>query len=194
MTRTSIWIARRPEDELADRIAAADRRKTLDGLIRHIVVDDAPEPAAGGECRWCPTRRQLASMPDGASRMPQFGRLMASPASRRAVGEPCGRCTRTALDVVKRRVDAGRPKNFGGAAQGSAGALTSSPSTPSTPGPGWAAPPDRRTRLHDPFGTCSTCKEYRRTHPGAALTASGVPEGCLRHVWNEKPRPPKWAR
>lgn len=120
MTRLSIDILRRPEDELADAIAAADRRRTLDALkIRHNVVVDNPAPStAAGECRWCPTRRQLASMPDGASRLPQFGRLVASAVGRRAVGKPCKRCVKTALGTLKRRVDAGRPKNSGGVVRG----------------------------------------------------------------------------
>jgi hypothetical protein len=79
VTRTSIWVARRPDDVFIDRLnarlsigtmTAAERRTAMDGLIRHVVVDSA-KPAAG-ECGWCPTRRQLATVPDGVRRLPQI--------------------------------------------------------------------------------------------------------------------------
>ena len=197
MTRVSIWVAQRPEDELAAAIASADRRKTMDALkIRHNVVVNNPAPsAAASACGWCPTRRQLASMPDGASRMPHFGRLITSAAGRRAVGEPCKSCIKTALGTLKRRVDAGRHKDSGGATRrtkdsgGHKGTsrLDGHHVTRVTP-------PDRFAKMHDPLGTCSTCQGYRRLHPDAVLTAGGMPEGCAPHPWNEKPRSPTWAR
>jgi hypothetical protein len=196
MTRTSMWIARRPEDELADAIAAADRRKTLDELkIRHNVIVDNPAPAAAaGECGWCSKRRQLASMPDGASRLPQFSRLMASPAGRRAVGEPCERCVKTALGTIKRRVDAGHKDSGGATRRTKDSGEHKGTSRLDGHHVTRVAPPDRFTKMHDPLGTCSTCQEYRRLHPDVVLTAGGVPEGCAPHPWNEKPRPPTWAR
>ena len=181
MTRVSMWVARRPEDVLGDAIAAADRRKTMDALkIRHNVVVDSPAPStAAGECRWCPTRHKLAALPDGASRLPRFGRLVASSTSR-----PCAKCIQTAMGTLKRRVDAGRPKNSGGAVRRT-GRLSVASSAVTLR----AAPPG-----HDPLGTCSTCRDYRRAFPTKTLTAGGIPQGCPPHAWNEKPRPPKWAR
>ena len=202
MTRAilDIDILRGPDDVLADGISArlniktmtaVERRTALDGLIRHTIVDTAG-PVNDGECGWCSTRHQLAALPDGARRLPQFSRLMASAAGRRAVGEPCGRCTKTALDVVKRRVR--RPTSTGGATRGSTtstlagGAMTAHHANR-------VASPATRNKPHDPFGTCAICHEYRGTHPDAtALTAGAMPEGCPGHVWNEPPprRRPMW--
>ena len=107
-----VWVNRRPDDIFIDQLTAwlnidtmtaAERRTAMDRLIRHVVVDPA-KPAAAGECGWCPTRRQLATVPDGKRRLPQFSKLMASAAGRRVVGEPCERCTKTALGAVSRRV------------------------------------------------------------------------------------------
>ncbi|HET6754864.1 MAG TPA: hypothetical protein VFH23_13055 [Jiangellaceae bacterium] len=198
MTRVDIWVARRPDDIFIDRLnarlnvktmTAAERRTAMDGLIRHVVVDSA-KPATG-ECNWCPTRRQLATMPDGAQRMPGFGKRMMSPTHRRVLGEPCGRCIRAALGVVSRRVHAGRTKNSGDATRSTTNKLDAG----GRHHVNRVASSDLRNKKHhDPFGTCTTCREHLGTHPDAALTASGVPEGCPRHAWNEKPRPPKWAR
>jgi hypothetical protein len=198
VTRVSIDILRPPEDVLADAIAAADRRTTMDALkIRHNVVVDSPAPAtAAGECRWCSTRQQLETMPDGKQRMPEFGRRIMSSADRRTA---CKRCVKTALGTLKRRVDAGRrPRTSGGTRvasihhQSDGGAKETShhvdPGTTGGQNFGGAA-----RRGHDPLGTCSTCKEYRRSHPDV-LTAGGIPQGCAPHAWNEKPRPSRWTR
>jgi hypothetical protein len=105
----------------------------------------------------------------------------ASAAGRRAVGEPCERCTKTALGAVRRRVHAGLPKSSGRVfADG--GRLLGRPARHVNAG----TRPDPRTKLHDPFGTCRECREFRLSHPDAALTANGIPQGLAPHAWNEK--------
>jgi hypothetical protein len=125
-TSLDIWINRRPEDVLADRIAerlnvkdmtAAERRDAMNKLRRRFVT----------------------------------------------------------MAQLRRRVHADRPKSTGGAARDDARLRTVPVHHVNR-----AASPDPRTKLHDPLGSCATCKEYRRTHPGAALTASGAPEGAHR--------------
>jgi hypothetical protein len=150
-------------------------RKFGEPMIR-AALSTKPAPP---RCRW-----DLAWM--WASRLDQ-PKPRLSRAGRTLLRDPCSRCT-------KRMQPQQQPKNSGGVARPGAerptsvGPLTSASSTR-------AAQPDLRNRKHhDPLRTCSTCREYRRTHPGVALTAGGMPEGCPPHSWNEQPRPPKWAR
>jgi hypothetical protein len=186
MTTLDIWVLKRPEDEFADALSAAlnaptltaaQRREAMDKLAQRVMID--PAPAVAGRCGWCPTRQRLATMPDGKSRLPKFGRLMTSQSGRCALGAPCPKCTRAALDVIRRRVD--RPKSTGGAVK-------------VRPNPGVldqtsAAPPGTFHSQHDPFGTCQFCRKWRRIHPDArTLTAGGMPQGCPPHAWNE----PTW--
>ncbi len=140
--KPNIWVLKRPDDVLADRINARLNVETMTAAERRDAMNKL--------------RRRFVTMAQ-----------------------------------LRRRVHAGRPKSTGGAVRGDA-ARTSASSTHLLRR---AASPDPRTQLHDPFGTCGTCKEYRQTHPGAALTASGAPEGCPPHAWNEPPGPkPVWAR
>jgi hypothetical protein len=150
------------------------------------VLAASARPMPSAACRWC---WAFATARVG-NRKSVLTRAMVSTAARRLLGEPCDSCRKRAFATLKRHVEAGRPQSPGGAAMG-AGRLTSVASSTHTLG---AAPPDTRTKLHDPLGSCTTCNEYRRTHPAAALTAGGIPQGCPPHPWNEKPRPPKWAR
>jgi hypothetical protein len=132
-TSTSIWIAKRPEDELADAIAADDRRKTMDALkVRVFTGIDR--------------KRMVATL--------------------------------------KSRVDAGRPKDTGGAGRSATTIQRDGAHHVNRP----ASPASTRKQgLHDPFGTCSTCRDYRRAYPDTTLTAGGMPKGCPPHAWNEKP-------
>ena len=148
MTRASIWIARRPEDELADRLEARLNISTMTAAERRTAMNAL--------------RRRVVTMAQ-----------------------------------LRRRVDASRrPKSTAGAVRNGntvaqqfvGGAVSSSITKPDgTGGP-------RKQGIHDPFGTCGTCAEYRRAYPAAALTAGGVPEGCPPHNWNEKPKPgQRWS-
>jgi hypothetical protein len=188
MTTLDIWINRRPEDEFADQLTAllnvpsltaSQRREAMDELAHHFMID--PSPPAAGECGWCSTRQRLATMPDGRSRLPQFGRLMMSSSGRRAIGAPCPKCTRIVMDVIRRRVD--RPKS-------SAGAVKVEPSQKlAAPDQTLTASAGKFRSRHDPFNNCSTCREWRRNHPATrTLTAGGIPQGCPPHAWNEPTR------
>jgi hypothetical protein len=191
-----IWVARGPEDELADAIAAADRRKTMDELkIRHGVVVDDPAPSVAGDCGWCPTRRQLASMSDGASRLPQFGRLMASAAGRRAVGEPCDKCVRTALGTIKRRVDARRPTKTSGATPRDASSTQHQPDVGATKAHhvnprgstgGRTLAASAVDRAHKNCVVCQDMPEYVEPHPSWHTSFEDY------RRWVASGRPPRW--
>jgi hypothetical protein len=142
------------------------------------VLAASARPMPLATCRWC---WAFATARVG-NRKATLTRAVVSTAAQRLLGEPCARCRTRAFATVKRHVDAGRPK----APAASFGDGVRVPDR-SAHHVARAASPDPPTRLHDPFGTCTTCKEYRDTHPVAALTASGIPAGCAPHPWNEKP-------
>jgi hypothetical protein len=189
-----IWINRRPEDELADAIAAADRRKTLDELkIRHnVVIGDPAAPSVAGDCGWCATRHRLAAMSDGASRLPQFGRLVASAAGRRVVGKPCDKCVKVALGTLKRRVDAGRGKTSGGTREASThhqsdgGAKkTSHHVDPGTTG-GRTLTASAVDHAHRDCVVCQGMPAYVAPHPSWRTSIDDY------RRWVASGRPPRW--
>jgi hypothetical protein len=192
MTRTSMWIARRPEDELADAIAAADRRATMDELkIRHgVVVDDPAAPStAASACGWCPTRRQLETMPDGKQRMSEFGRRIMSSADRRTA---CKSCVKVALGTLKRRVDAGRGKTSGGTRdtsthhQSDGGAKkTSHHVTPGTTG-GRTLTASAVDHAHRDCVVCEGMPAYVAPHPSWRTSIEDY------RRWIASGRPPRW--
>jgi hypothetical protein len=139
-------------------------------------------------CRWC----WAFATAGRNNRTSVLTRPMVTMAARRLLGEPCDKCRKRAFATLKRHVNAGRRPTSAGGATRDVGRLHAPGTLTSRAG---VASPDPRTTLHDPLGSCTTCQAYRDTHPGAALMASGAPEGCPPHAWNEKPRPrPKWAR
>jgi hypothetical protein len=167
------------------------------------VLDASARPMPAAACRWC---WAFATARVG-NRKSVLTRAMVSTAARKLLGEPCGNCRKRAFATLKRHVDAGRPKKTSGdATRGvgrltnvprgtqSAGSLTSSAGTLASP-EARVASPDSRKRLHDPLGTCSVCRNYRRSHPAETLTAGGIPHGCPPHAWNEQPRARRaWMR
>jgi hypothetical protein len=151
-------------------------RKLGEPLIRAAIATTIPR----GGCRWDLAYMFAIRMDQPKPRLSRAGRTL--------LGQPCRNCTRRMRPAKQ------QPKDSGGATQ-SAGRfrdITSSarPLSPRTR----VASSGTTTKVHDPLNTCTTCREYRRTHPGAALTAGGLPEGLAAHAWNEKPRPPVRAR
>jgi hypothetical protein len=128
-------------------------------------------------CRWDLARMYAIRLDQPKPRLSRAGRTL--------LGDPCPNCTRR-MQPAKQQ-----PKDSGGATRDdkreTAQRLRHHVARVASQDP-------RKQKVHDPFGTCSTCRDYRRTHPDAALTAGGLPKGLAPHAWNEPPRPPVWAR
>jgi hypothetical protein len=148
-------------------------RKLGEPLIRAAIATTLPPHG----CRWDLAYMYAIRLDQPKPRLSRAGRTL--------LGDPCPNCTRRMRPAKQ------QPQSTGTAIR-DGGRVTGARPVPSRDRMAVSAP--RKQKVHDPFSTCQTCREYRRTHPDAALTAGGLPKGLAPHPWNEPARPPVWAR